>query len=304
MSKKLIFPYALFCLFGVLFLLSFRNFTSASIGNSLCRFAESLVPSFFPIMVLSRQIYTNLRLKNGRFSDALCKLCGIPQKLLPIFFASVLCGYPTSAILCKKALDDRIITQKEAELATIIFSNASPAFVILLVGKGVFSNIFVGIALFTIQTFCTICASHIFSGAKECEDKEYSVKSESLAESVAKATHSILELGGFVVFFSLVSDAVKKLFSVAKAPDIAAVIAAGIIETTGGIPSLSRFPLYLSAVIVCLFCSTGGVSVFFQVSSLMKVSILIFLKVRGTVFALMSVCFCAVLKLFEVLSLL
>ncbi len=304
MSKKLFVPYSFLCLICAVLLFVFSDAVKASTSHSLIRCAESIIPSFFPMMVISRQIYGFITFGKSGFSDAISSFTGFPKRLLPIFFTGLLCGYPVPSALCKKAYDDGALSKKEAELASLLCNNASPSFVILLVGKGVFGDITTGFVLYIIQTFSVICAAHIFC-SKDKELFSYGIiKKESLAESVSEAVTSILKVCGFVIFFSIFSDAVKKLSLYMGVPTVLRVFLAGTVEVTGAVFELFELPVFLKAVFSCAFCSFGGISVYYQISAIMKINIFSYTKVRGTVFLLMSATLLAVFKIFELMSLL
>ena len=304
MSKKLFVPYSFLCLICAFVLFSFPDAVKASTTHSLHRCAESIIPSFFPMMVLSRQIYGNIAFGKNVFFDAISSFTGFREKLLPIFFTGLLCGYPVPSAICKKAYDDGALSKKEAELASLLCNNASPSFVILLVGKGVFGDITTGVVLYVLQTFSVICAAHIFC-RKDKESFSYGlIKKESLAESVSEAVTGILKVCGFVIFFSLFSDAIRKLSLYIGAPSVLRIFLTGMTEVTGAVFELSALSWFLKAILACAFCAFGGISVYFQISAIMKTDILSYIKVRGTVFLLMSATFLAVLKIFELMSLL
>lgn len=304
MSKKLYIPYTIVCLFGVLFLILFPETVRESIESSLGRCSSQLLPSFFPMMILARQIYQSLSISDGMFSDLCCRISGFPKKLFPIFLTGLLCGYPAPAILCKKGLEDGTLTEKEAEICTIICNNASPPFLILLVGKGLFESVSLGISLFALQTACVVCAAHIFIGKENPSIPTISIRKENVSETVLKCTYSMLEICGFVIFFSLIADVLNTIFLQTRIPYLFRIFISGMTEITGGINSVRYLKNSIKIPFLCAFISTGGLSVFFQIFAFIKFKLSSYFAVRLTIFSLMVLSFSVLFKLFDILSLL
>ena len=304
MSKKLHIPYTLLCLCMAVFLFMFPEPVSESISSSVKRCSGQLLPSFFPMMVLSRQIYQNLNFSDGVFSKLCCKISGFPKKLFPIFLTGLLCGYPVPAILCKKGLEDGTLTKKEAEICTVLCNNASPSFIILLVGNGIFESTIFGVSLFILQTACVICGAHIFLRQEESDISPFITKKESLSDTVLNCTYSMIEICGFVVFFSLVADICNTIFLHTKTPSIIRIFLTGMTEITGGITDVKFLENRIKIPFLCAFISTGGLSVFFQIFSFVKFRLSNYLAVRTVVFSLMVLSFSFLFKIFDILSLL
>ncbi|MBE6623070.1 MAG: hypothetical protein E7621_02675 [Ruminococcaceae bacterium] len=304
MSKKLYIPYTAACLFGVLFLFMFPEAVKESIKNSLERCSTQLLPSFFPMMILARQIYQSLSISSGAFSDLCCRISGFPKKLFPIFLTGILCGYPAPAIICKKGLEDGTLTKKEAEICTILCNNASPSFVIILIGNGVFESIPLGISLFILQTACVICAAHIFLRKEKTTIPTISQGKENISETVLKCTYSMLEICGFVVFFSLIADALNMLFLQVHALSLFRIFISGMTEITGGVNSVRQLKNSIKIPFLCAFISTGGLSVFFQIFTFVKFKLSSYFAVRLTIFSLLVLSFSVLFKIFGILSLL
>ncbi len=304
MSKKLYIPYTVVCLFGVLFLFVFPEAVKESINSSLERCSSQLLPSFFPMMILARQIYQSLSISNEKFSDLCCRITGFPKKLFPIFLTGILCGYPAPAILCKKGLEDGTLTKKEAEMCTILCNNASPSFVILLIGNGVFESIPLGVSLFILQSACVICAAHIFISKEKVSIPTISIRKENISETVLKCTYSMLEICGFVVFFSLIADVLNTVFLQTRIPSLFRIFISGMTEITGGINSVRHLKNTIKIPFLCAFISTGGLSVFFQIFAFIKFKLSSYFAVRLTIFLLMALSFSVLFKIFDILSLL
>ena len=307
MSKNIsVFSKLCIYLFMAAAIFIFYEDAKSSIMNSGMRCITSLLPGLFPMMVMSRQISSCLDFKNGILSKLLSKLSGFSQGLLPIFFIGLLCGYPVPAIICASRYESGQISREEAEFAAALCNNASPAFIIFFIGADIYGSISAGIALYVSQIFSVILAAHII----KCPNSSsvcLGIGKESPAESIARASKSMLELSGFVIFFSLAADMIRLILERIYLPHIICSTFSGLFEITGGIAAASQLAEPQKALLMCLFTATGGISVYFQISSVLSatdISMKKYLKAKIVTAAIMCISFPFFMKIFRLLSLL
>lgn len=238
----------------------------ASVAASCARCVASLIPGLFPMMILSKQISFRLSFGNGTPSRMLSALTGFSRRLLPIFAAGLLCGYPLPAILCAEKYKNGELSEDEAAFALSLCDNASPAFLFFCVGSAVYRSPAVGAALIAAQTAAVVTAAHLFRCPPQTGNEMASLRREPLAASIAQAARSMLELCGFVVFFSLAADLLYAFAAQLGFP-LAAQVLSGCLEITGGVAAAASFGEPLRSILVCFYASLGGLSVYFQIAS-------------------------------------
>ena len=243
--------------------------SSESIMFSCTRCVTSLLPSLFPMMVLSRQLAGYISLKDSRFSHILSKLSGFSQNLLPTFFISLLCGYPIPAIITKDMYDSGRINKRQAVAAINLCNSASPAFLIFFVGRFVLGSMAKGILLFVCQSLAVIFIAHM-TAPKENFTGKFSSEKEKISDSVSKSTQNLVGLFGFVIFFSLAGDLLNSLFDFFQIGNAIKTVVSGCFEITSGIASCKDYPEIIKTVLVCFLSCFGGLSVYFQLASVTK----------------------------------
>ncbi len=270
MSKKISRLFSGMLIISMLMLLFvFPTKSSESIMFSCTRCVTSLLPSLFPMMVLSRQLAGYINLKDNRFSRILSRLSGFSENLLPVFFISLLCGYPIPAIIAKDMYDSGRINKKQAVVAINLCNSASPAFLIFFVGRFVLGSMTKGILLFLCQSLAVIVIAHKTS-TKERSVQAFSVEKEKISDSVSKSTQNLVGLFGFVIFFSLAGDLLNSLFDYFQAGTILKTIVSGCFEITSGIAACKNYPNVVKTIFVCFLSCFGGLSVYFQLASVTK----------------------------------
>lgn len=265
MSKRFS-PYATFAF--VIFMISqlflFQNKAFESISESWERCIKSLLPSLFPMSVLSKQLCPFLIVQKSRFSSFLSKLSGFSERELPVFMISLFCGYPIPSMIAKSMADSGVLSKEEARAVIALCNNASPAFLIFFVGSCVLGSQTLGIILYICQTISVIILSHFRNTSHRSVSSLYFTK-ESLSDSIKGATQNTLLLFGFVIFFSLTGDMAQNAISHLGLPHLAGIMISGIFESTSAITEISQLPFCSKLVLICFFSSFGGLSVFFQI---------------------------------------
>ncbi len=267
MSKKL-FPTAqmLYVLIMTSLLFVFPGKALESVAASWERCISSLLPSLFPMSVLSKQICPYLFFGKSRFSAFLSRLSGFSERELPVFLISLFCGYPIPSVVAKDMADSGALTKEEAKKVIALCNNASPSFLIFFVGRCVFGSQAFGVWLYICETLSVVVIAH-FKKASRTEPCIQKAFHESLPESIVHSAKSMVALFGFVIFFSLAGDLAKNAATKLGAPQIFGVILSGIFESTSGIAEISSLPFCASLPITCLFATLGGLSVFFQIKA-------------------------------------
>lgn len=235
--------------------------SAAKNGVGLC--LNVILPSLFPFFVLS-----TLCVELGLIQH----LGALLQRLMyPLFRVSGSCagafllgivgGYPVGARTAIELYQNGQCSKTEAERLLSFCNNSGPAFILGVVGAGIFSSSAAGLWLYGAHVAASILVGLLFRfyGGKSSlrarpQAPQLSSKgfAESFTDSVKSAFNGTLNICGFVIFFTVL---IRMLFLTGVITKLAAVIAwllrdlglrpewvesllSGVIEMTSGVWSL------------------------------------------------------------------
>ena len=242
--------------FGVLLWAPAEAAEGARRGMSVC--ATVIVPSLLPFLVLSALLNALgfpqlLAQAAGGLMGALFGASGAAAAPLLLGLTG---GYPVGAASVADLVRRGEIDENEGSRLLPFCNNTGPAFIIGAAGSGVFGSAAVGLLLYASHILAAVCVGVLFSvGAprKQNETSRLTLAVRSLAsalpESVKGAVTAMLNICGFVVFFSVVtalldalgvfSDAAGRLAVHAHLElRFARALLAGILELGSGISAL------------------------------------------------------------------
>lgn len=138
--------------------------TGIASGLDIC--GKTILPSLFPFLVL-----TNYWIKRG-YADKISQYAApVVQKVfrLPGAVSSAILlgsvgGYPVGAATIAQLYHEDIINQDQAEHAMLFCNNAGPAFVIGVMGSGLFQSATVGIWLYLIHLLSAVLIGILSEG--------------------------------------------------------------------------------------------------------------------------------------------
>ena len=264
MKTKKILSFTLVLLLLV-FILVKTDVASGCIKDALFLCAESLVPSLFPFFVMSGlMVRLGMVSVLGKilspFARILFKTSG---KGAVAFVIGIICGYPTGAKVIGDMYKEKSITKSEAERLLAFCNNSGPLFIIGAIGTNMLHNHSLGVALYVIH-FLSAVVTGIF-----LRNKGDNMKSENIcdintknigraiSESIESAVGAILNVCGYVLFFSLLCGIAKN------------VVLVSLLEVTTGAKTLITCGLSDKVLFILLSAVVGfgGVCVLFQVQS-------------------------------------
>ncbi|MEG0898879.1 MAG: hypothetical protein RSF40_04110 [Oscillospiraceae bacterium] len=261
----------------------------AKIGISTC--LTSLIPSLFPFMILSS--FVSLTPLSHYISKLLAPLTTNIFHLsgkysTPLFF-SLIGGYPIGARILSDMLSRGETSEKSIERMLCFCVNCGPAFLIGIVGIGIFQSAEVGIILLVSQIFSSFIIAALTAPNKIVAKKYYEPPISAnihtaLVESITKSTLDMLTICGFVVAFMSIISALDGLgiitffanilANISFLPfidgNVAEIFFAGIIEVTTGIFKASKLTDIGAISTISFITGFGGISVFCQVASCFK----------------------------------
>ncbi len=296
-----------FTIFFALFTISLLFFSESNFiaaQNGLALFLTNVFPSLFPFFVATELILkSNLVPILARFLNKIMKpLFNISGNGSIAVILGIISGYPIGAKVVCNLKKDKKISNLEAERLISFTNNSGPLFILGTVGISIFGNKKIGIILLLSHIFSSIIVGIIFRfwkinipdfsnyslsyPYKEKEENnliKISTIGEILGDSIKKSIFSLLNIGGFIIFFSVIISIIQNcqiienfsnLFSfLGINSNILNSVLYGFIELTNGVHLISqeflKFPK-LTVLFTSFILGFGGISVLFQVYSIIS----------------------------------
>ncbi len=278
------------------------NFFSSSnliaAKNGLILWSSSVVPSLFPFFIATELLgYTNIIPILGKLLNNIMRpLFNVPGEGSFALIMGIISGYPVGAKIVCDYKKQGICTNEECERLLAFTNNSGPLFIIGTIGINLLGNSSIGFKLFYIHIISCLLVGFLFrwwkSNNKILNLKRSSSNSRTyvcfnnfgtvLSSAIQRATSSVLLIGGFVVFFSVVISMLNSseildlcckilgpIFSMFKIPmEYWNGIVTGIIELTNGV-KMTALNISSINIIVCSFLlGFGSISVLLQVLSI------------------------------------
>ena len=257
-------------------------------GLTLC--FNVIVPSLFPFFVLSSLVVDlGLAAYLGRALEGLMR---------PLFRVSGSCaaavalgfigGYPVGARTALQLYQQGLCSKTEAERLLSFCNNSGPAFILGVVGAGVFGDSRVGLLLYLTHALASLLVGLLFrfyGGSEQTRTPRLQAKPiqavtipAAFTGAVARSLQSTLNICAFVVFFAVVLQLMSacgmftilaNLLSLAGfQPDWARRLVAGLLELSSGVSSLQGSTQLAGRVSMAAFMlGWAGLSVHCQVLS-------------------------------------
>lgn len=259
---------------------------SASDGIAL--FLTKVFPSLFPFMVACG-IFMNT--KGVVIFSKLCTplmyplfhLSGVAS--LP-FVLGMLSGYPMGAKLTATLYKENRITLADAQHLLSFCNNAGPLFLIGTVGTAFFHSPTIGYLLLisTIlgaTTTGVLCGLFKKKSAKVILTNRVPIHipqksfSELLNKTIEDSLHTILQIGGYLVFFATLVAAIQCITApiFANCSPVFQGLMSGVLEMTTGTYELSQCttsPKIIICTASCMVVSFGGLSILGQTFGILQ----------------------------------
>ena len=228
-------------------------------GLALC--GNVIIPSLFPFFVLSSLVVDlGLAAYLGR---------ALEKVMRPLFRVGGSCaaavamgfvgGYPVGARTALQLYQQGQCTRAEAERLLAFCNNSGPAFILGVVGAGVFGSGRVGLLLYLTHAAASILVGILFRfhGGRDAGREKRPVRatfetvraSSAFTGAVVKALQSTLSICAFVVFFSVVLELLSAYGVLAALAQVLAMfgvgeewarrLVAGLLELSSGVSSLT-----------------------------------------------------------------
>lgn len=288
---------ALLAAVAALVLFPKESIAAASNGLSLC--LNVIIPSLFPFFVLSTLIVQlGIARHLGRVLEPVMRtLFNVSGACSAAFVMGFIGGYPVGAKTVIALYENGSCSKAEAERLLSFCNNSGPAFILGVVGAGVFSSSAVGLLLYLTHTLASVCVGLIFrrwgGGKKKSSPSQLPAAAArrftpAFVDSVKSSFQTTLNICGFVIFFTIF---IKLLFLSGFLPFLASGIGAvfsplgfdkawaerlltGAIELTSGVWSLqgAASELSRSMAMAAFMLGWAGLSIHCQVLSFIGAS--------------------------------
>lgn len=235
--------------------------SGALAGIGLC--IRSVIPSLFPLFVLSGLLTSGLSGSRLRLLRPVCRLVGIPEGGETLLAVGFLGGYPMGAQCVSQLYQQRQISEKCAKRLLMFCSNAGPAFLFGIAAPQ-FSSPWAGWALLGIQLLSALLVGLLLPG-KEAEPVKPPETSASLPEAVNRSVAVMARICGWVVLFRILLAFLEAWLPISGT---AGVVISGLLELTVGCCNLQKIPQEgLRFVAAAGLLSFGGLCVWLQTAS-------------------------------------
>lgn len=256
-------------------------------AKSIELWLTTVFPSLFPFMVAC-----NILLRIGAAERIGASLRPLTKALFGLkgiaafpFFLGILSGYPMGAKITAQLYENKQITLDEAQHILVFSNNPGPLFLIGTIGAGFFGMPFFGYTLLLcsflgavttgiLWRFCrksSAAASHTYPVSAF-----HASLTDTLSASVADALNTILLIGGYLILFGALSEAMEQtrvfhflselLFFLPLSAESLRGFCSGLLEMTNGAYLLSQSAdsLHLRLTLLSFLVSFGGLSILGQ----------------------------------------
>ena len=239
---------------------------SAGVKQGAAVWLDVLLPSLFPFMTLCQfATLTGVLQPLAIPLRPLLRLLNLPDGMCTALLASVTGGYPAGAKSLATMVSSKMLSKDEAGTALCFSVNPGPAFVVVAVGRGMFSNMGLGWMLWASQLISTLIVAFMATRGRRISDikPHYIPAAEALVASVSGCAAAMFSIGAYVILFSSIGSVLLSL-----APKLAPYIT-GVLEVTSGCALAPSFGVY-GAYIAAFMIGFSGISVICQVMSIAK----------------------------------
>lgn len=298
--KKYIIP-TMFALFTIsLIIFSGSNIMAVKSGLNL--WINNIIPSLFPFFIAVELLnYTFLPKLVGKcFEKIMRPLFSVPGIGAYALFMGIISGYPVGAKIVTDLRNKNLCTKEEGERLITFTNNSGPLFILGTVGISFFGNTSIGILLLITHLLSCFTVAFIFRFWKYTKRKINieTIHNSSdiigikdfgkiLSSSIINAIKSVVLIGGFVVFFSIVLSILNRMYffklffdifrpafiTLNINPNFIIPLISGIIELTSGINLVTIVPstmLGINVIFVAFLLGFGGISTILQVWSIIS----------------------------------
>lgn len=259
-----------------------------SINFSISIWKDNLLPSLFPFFLISDLLiaYGFIDLISYFLGKIMVTLFNLPKETSFVLFSSLFSGFPSGSKYTKDLLENKLINEKEANHLIMFTHFSNPLFIISTIGVLLLNNKKIGILILFCHIISNIIIGILFKNKekKDYKKEEFKIVISKinnkrknnksfifiLTSSITKSFTILIQMLGIIMFFLMITTILKKII---KLDNLTYSFLSGIIEMTQGIKNISNIStlnLKLKSSIIGLLLSFSGISVHFQVKSIIE----------------------------------
>lgn len=249
-----------------------------SVIFSISIWKDKLLPSLLPFLMLSNLLieYNSINILNILFKKPIEKIFHLSKEASSIIFISLFSGFPSSSIYIKDYLEKNIITKEEANHLITFTHFSNPSFVITTIGILLLNNKKLGYYILICHIISNIIIGIFFRNKKISKkeikiNEEYSNKKfiKILTNSIKNSFITLVNILGIITFFLMIITILKNII---HTDNIFFKLITSTIELTNGIKIITdlTIPLKLKCSLIGSLLSFGGISIHFQVKSIIE----------------------------------
>ncbi len=296
--KKYFFSMLFFIFTISLLIFSENNLLAAQ--NGIMLWSAKVLPVLFPFFIATEILCsTNFCYILGNLLKSFMKpFFNVPGEAALAIILGTISGSPVGAKTVCNLKNQKIISKIEAERLIAFTNNSGPLFIVSTIGYSLFKNKTLGYILLFSHILSALVVGHLFKFWKKDKldinyneikfnSKQSPIKiselGEVLSNSIKNAITTLLSIGGFIVFFSILISTLNSLgiIQLLKSilelfhipPKISEAFIIGSLELTNGVELFgnlySSFPL-VSLLFTSFLIGFGGFSVLLQVYSIIS----------------------------------
>ena len=264
--SRLLLPLLLLALF--LLLLLEPAFSSEATLARLRFFVGSVFPSLFAALCLSGLLVS---------SPPARALYRFPFGVeLTALLLGVLCGFPVGARTALQLYEEGQISKTRAEFLCGFSNLASLPFLVGVVGSTLFGDVGFGIQLALLQLASALLTAGMLYALlrPSChgirsEGRSYAFGISAVARAVAGSAHTMLELGGMLIFFGVAADLALHVSGVAPEGIWAAALQSAL-EFSSGVARAAALNGQVGRLLAAAAVGFSGLCVFAQVAAVTR----------------------------------
>lgn len=250
-----------------------------SVKDALLKCYTTLIPSLMTFMTISGFMFESGvgDTLTSLFYPLFKKVFHLNRVSAKIFLTSIIGGYPSGSKLIDNALKNGQISIQIANALMCYCINASPSYVIVAIGIGVFKNFSLGLTLYFSHLFSTIVFAFLFRPKNIEPDVSFSPLSVGSAfiKAVSQSVSAMLTICGFFLTLSPIITLID--LKISHTTLKTALFLA--FDTVTAVYHTATLNGDLAVVLTALSISLGGASILFQCMGMLEGQKLNFKKI-------------------------
>lgn len=238
---------------------------------------NNLIPSIFPFLLFANLFrnYGIIDILNNFFGPIIQKIYNLPKEASFPIIMSMFSGFPTGSKYVKDLLNNKEITENEANCLITFTNYSNPLFVISIIGETLLGNKRIGIIIYIIHIITGLIIGLLFKNRNLLKSKKTNINKSNkeklmpiLVKSIKEIFEILLNVLGIMLFFNIIITILNKILK----ETILTTIIKSIIEITSGINLISKLNINIriKASIIGALLSFSGLSVHFQTKSIIE----------------------------------